>query len=124
MAGTSIRVDWEQIANDVVAGLRAVAGRDPYDRALSDLVGALSTRSETFCTRWAAHDVRKHHTGSKRVHHPLVGELTVTYEAMELSADAGLTMFVYAAEPARRPGRHSPSSQAARRQPTGRSSRA
>jgi len=56
-------VDWEQVATDAVAILRSEAGRDPYDRGLSDLVGELSTRSETFRTRWAAHNVRFHDTG-------------------------------------------------------------
>ena len=92
-------VEWERVANDVVASLRAEAGRDPYDRDLSDLVGELSTRSETFRTLWAAHDVHRHDTGVKRFHDPLVGELTVTYEALELAADPGLTMFVYTPEP-------------------------
>jgi transcriptional regulator with XRE-family HTH domain len=92
-------LDWEQVSNDVVAVLRAEAGRDPYDRGLSDLVGELSTQSETFRTRWAAHNVFRHDTGNKRFHHSLVGDLAVTYEAMELSADSGLTMFVYTAEP-------------------------
>jgi hypothetical protein len=63
-------VDWESVANDTVAILRAEAGRNPYDRGLSDLVGELSTRSEEFRTRWAAHNVRFHRTGVKRFHHP------------------------------------------------------
>ncbi len=94
--------DWERVANDVVAVLRAEAGRDPYDRDLSDLVGELSTRNETFRTLWAAHDVRRHDTGVKRFRHPVVGELSVTYEALELVADPGLTLFVYTAEPGSR----------------------
>jgi hypothetical protein len=57
--------DWERAANDTVAILRSEAGRDPYDRGLSDLVGELSTQSETFRTRWAAHNVRIHQTGVK-----------------------------------------------------------
>jgi transcriptional regulator with XRE-family HTH domain len=92
-------VEWEQVATDAVAILRSEAGRDPYDRGLSDLVGELSTRSETFRTRWAAHNVRFHDTGVKRFHHPLVGDLTLTFETMELSADAGLMLFAYTAEP-------------------------
>jgi hypothetical protein len=68
-------------------------------RANSDLIGELSTRSEVFRTLWAAHNVRAHDTGSKRFHHPIVGELNLTFEAMELVADPGLTMFVYTAEP-------------------------
>jgi transcriptional regulator with XRE-family HTH domain len=91
--------DWEDIARDVVAILRAEAGRDPYDRELSDLIGQLSTRSEEFRVRWAAHNVKLHQTGTKRLVHPLVGELTLTYEAMELAADPGQRLLVYTAEP-------------------------
>ena len=91
--------DWDRVAADVVAILRAEAGRDPYDRDLSDLVGELSTRSELFGTLWAAHDVRTHDTGTKRIDHPLVGELNLSFEAMQLVADDGLTMFVYTTEP-------------------------
>src|SRR5439155_2618232 len=61
-------IDWERAADDAVAQLRTEAGRDPYDRALSDLVGELSTRSPQFRTRWAAHDVRLHQTGLKHLH--------------------------------------------------------
>ncbi len=92
--------DWERIATDVVGILRAEAGRNPYDRALSDLVGELSTRSEEFRTRWAAHDVHFHRTGSKQLRHPVVGDLDLAYEAMELPSDPGLTVLVYTAEPA------------------------
>jgi transcriptional regulator with XRE-family HTH domain len=95
----SFYLDWQSIAKDMVAVLHEAAGRDPYDRELSDLVGELSTRSETFRTLWAAQHVRRHDTGVKAVHHPLVGEVTFTYESMELAADPGLTMFVYTAEP-------------------------
>jgi transcriptional regulator with XRE-family HTH domain len=99
---TTFYADWDRVAHDIVATLRAEAGRDPYDRELSDLVGELSTRSELFRTLWAAHNVHRHDTGSKRFHHPLVGELTVNFESMELVADPGLTMFVYTAEPGSR----------------------
>ena len=91
--------DWERTADDAVATLRSTAGRNPYDKRLTDLVGELSTRSEEFRRRWAAHDVRFHRTGLKRLHHPVVGELDLTYEALELPADPGLLMFVYGAEP-------------------------
>jgi transcriptional regulator with XRE-family HTH domain len=91
--------DWEKAANDTVRILRAAAGRDPYDRALSDLVGELSTRSDQFRVRWAKHDVKFHHTGVKHIHHPLVGELTLGFESLEVCADSGQTLLVYAAEP-------------------------
>jgi len=91
-------LDWDQVASDSVAILRSEAGRDPHDRALMDLVGELSTQSELFRTRWAAHNVRHHDTGSKRFHHPVVGDLTLTYENMTLVGDSGLTLFAYTAE--------------------------
>ena len=91
--------DWEKVAHDVVAALRGEAGRNPYDRALSDLIGLLSTRSDEFRVRWASHDVRFHRSGTKRFQHPLVGNLTLTYESLELPADPGLTIVTYSAEP-------------------------
>jgi transcriptional regulator with XRE-family HTH domain len=91
-------LDWERVANDAVAILRSEAGRSPNDRDLWDLVGELSTQSELFRTLWAAHDVRNHDTGSKRFHHPVVGDLTLSYETMTLAADSALTMFAYTAE--------------------------
>jgi transcriptional regulator with XRE-family HTH domain len=94
--------DWEKAAKDLVAALRSMAGRNPYDRGLTDLVGELSTRSETFRTWWAAHNVRYHQTGTKRLHHPVVGELELNYEVMELTADTGLRLAVFTAEPGSR----------------------
>jgi MmyB-like transcription regulator ligand binding domain len=91
--------DWADAADTTVALLRTEAGRDPYNRALTDLVGELATRSDAFRTRWAAHDVRLHHTGVKRFRHPLVGDLSVGFNATELPADLGLTLTVYTAEP-------------------------
>lgn len=91
--------DWDTIAHDTVAILRAEAGRNPYDRALTDLIGELSTRSVPFRTRWAAHNVRFHRSGIKRFHHPAVGDLELNYEAMELPADPGLRILTYSAEP-------------------------
>jgi transcriptional regulator with XRE-family HTH domain len=96
---TTFFVDWEQVADDAVAILRSEAGRNPHDRDLSDLVGELSMQSEEFRVRWAKHDVRYHDTGIKRVYHPIVGHLELTYETMMLAADAELTMFAFTAEP-------------------------
>jgi transcriptional regulator with XRE-family HTH domain len=90
--------DWQRVSSDLVAHLRSEAGRNPYDRGISDLVGELSTRSDEFRVRWAAHNVRFHQTGTKRIHHPVVGALSLRYEAMDLAADAGLTLSVYTAD--------------------------
>lgn len=91
--------DWDKSAHDVVAILRGEAGRNPYDKGLSDLVGELSTRSDEFRVRWAAHNVRLHRTGTKRLHHRVVGTLDLQFEALELAADPGLLLHVYSALP-------------------------
>jgi transcriptional regulator with XRE-family HTH domain len=90
---------WERAASDTVAVLRAEAGRKPYDRGLSDLVGQLSTRSDEFRVLWAAHDVGFHRAATKQMHHPLVGDLTLALEMLELPADPGLSVLTYSAEP-------------------------
>jgi hypothetical protein len=98
-AAPAFYVGWERQAQDVVAVLRAEAGRSPHDRALSNLVGELSTRSEHFRTWWAVHNVRFHRSGVKRFHHPVVGDLTLAFEALDLAADEGLRVSAYTAEP-------------------------
>jgi transcriptional regulator with XRE-family HTH domain len=97
---------WDVVARDCVAALRIEAGRNPYDRGLTDLVGELSTRSEEFRTWWAAHNVKFHTTSTKTLRHPAVGELELTGEALTLPADHGLTIITYTVEP------HSASEQA------------
>jgi transcriptional regulator with XRE-family HTH domain len=92
-------LEWDRVADDTVAMLRTEAGRDPHDRNLTDLIGELSTGSDAFRTRWAAHNVRAHQTGAKRYHHPIVGDLTLTYEVLELAADPGLNLLALSAEP-------------------------
>ena len=98
-AATDFYPEWDLVASELVAHLRSEAGRNPYDRQLSDLVGELSTRSDEFRVRWAAHNVRFHRTGAKRIHHPIVGELDLSYETMDLSADDGLSAAIFTAEP-------------------------
>lgn len=94
--------DWAKIADQTVATLRAEAGRNPFDRDLTDLVGELATRSDEFRTRWATHNVRLHTTGTKRIHHPLVGDLDLPFETIPLPADPGQNLLIYTPEPTSR----------------------
>ncbi len=91
--------EWDTVANDTVAILRAEAGRDPHDRHLSDLVGQLSTRSDEFRLRWAAHNVRIHSTGVKLFHHPVVGDLDLPYESLPLEPGSSTALVGYTPEP-------------------------
>ncbi|GAA1329931.1 helix-turn-helix transcriptional regulator [Streptomyces sanglieri] len=77
-------VDWDADTAATVALLRAEAGREPHDRALRELIGELSTLSVGFRTMWAAHDVRILHVGIKRLQHPAVGPLELTYQSLDL----------------------------------------
>ncbi|KRD20153.1 helix-turn-helix domain-containing protein [Streptomyces sp. Root264] len=91
--------DWDQVAGDCVAMLRAEAGRDLYDRRLTDLIGELSTRSAEFRHRWAAHNVRMHTTGVKLLHHPVVGDLDLPFETFPVGGDPSQFLLTYTAEP-------------------------
>ena len=96
---TSFFRAWDTVANDTVATLRAEVGRDPYDRQLSDLIGELSTRSDEFRVRWAAHNVRIHATGIKLLNHPVVGDLDLPFVSFPLASDPSQSLLTYTAEP-------------------------
>ncbi len=91
--------DWESFADVTVAILRTEAARDPHNKDLHDLIGEMGTRSDDFRTRWAAHNVRHHGTGFKTFNHPVVGEMRLAYEGMEMESEPGLSITVYTAEP-------------------------
>ncbi|GAB3259030.1 helix-turn-helix transcriptional regulator [Kineosporia babensis] len=90
-------VDYDQVADDAAAMLRLEAGRNPHDPSLIELIGELSTRSELFRQRWASQDVRFHRSGRKRLRHPVVGQLDLDFEAMDLPSEPGLRLNIYTA---------------------------
>ena len=92
-------VNWDRAADDTVGILRTLAGRNPHDKALHDLVGELSTRSEDFRSRWARHNVHQHLGGNKQINHPVVGRLELMYDTLPIAQAPGLTMIVYTAVP-------------------------
>lgn len=98
-AATGLYADWDAFADANVALLRIEVGRNPVDTALSELVAELSTMSESFRVRWAAHAVRLHTRGSTRFHHPVVGELDLAFDTLELPDHPGLTLKAYTAAP-------------------------
>ncbi|MFC9506178.1 helix-turn-helix transcriptional regulator [Streptomyces sp. NPDC057002] len=109
--------DWDRIAHDAVGSLRAEAARTPGNTDLADLIDELASRSTEFSTRWDAHDVEYYRSGQQHFHHPTVGELDLDYDALEIPADAGLTIVTYTLAPAaphasafHRLQRHSPTS--------------
>jgi hypothetical protein len=95
--------DWETNAREAVSAMRLLAGQDPSDRALMALVGELATRSPQFRTWWGGHTVRIHSTGTKNIHHPVVGDMTIGYEVLVLASTPGLSLMTYLTEPATPP---------------------
>ncbi|MBQ1079933.1 helix-turn-helix domain-containing protein [Nocardiopsis sp. B62] len=98
-AAPALYTDWERVAADSVAMLRLYAGRHPQDPQLTELVGELSLRSDAFRRLWADHDVVAHSTGTKRLHHPLVGDLTLGYESLDVEGDPEQVLVIYTPEP-------------------------
>lgn len=98
-ATRELYVDWETIARENVAMLRLDAGRNPDDQELSALIGELTIKSPEFAGWWSRHEVMRRSHGSKRYHHPVVGPLTISYEALPIPDDPDQTLFVYSAEP-------------------------
>jgi hypothetical protein len=99
-AARTLYVDWEEVAGQCVAALRLYAGRHPDDPQLTELIGELSVHSDTFRRMWADHDVRAHTTGTKRLHHPLVGDLTLDFVVLAVEGDPEQTLVIYTPEPA------------------------
>lgn len=93
-----LHTDWEMNARVSVGVLREAAGRYPHDKRLHALIGELSVASPEFRSWWAEHDVEVRCRGPKRFHHPVVGELTMQVEALQLH-DGERWIYAYAAEP-------------------------
>ncbi|GIG69408.1 helix-turn-helix transcriptional regulator [Phytomonospora endophytica] len=90
---------WDEEARVAIASLRMVAGENPEDRALAELIGELSMKSGEFTSLWARHPVRTCTFGVKLLHHPLVGELELNFENMVLPDDSGQRVLMYSAAP-------------------------
>jgi transcriptional regulator with XRE-family HTH domain len=92
-------VDWEQQARNAVESLRFDAGNAPDDPEAQKLVGELSLASAEFRQWWSEHHVHQRTFGAKRLHHPVVGDLTVDFEALTFPGDAEQTLYVYSTAP-------------------------
>ncbi len=92
-------IEWDTAAANLVANLRRQLGTDPLNRDLQQLIDDLNRHSAEFRELWQSHDVRTHDAGIKSIHHPVVGDLHLTFETMPLPADPGQNLIIYGAEP-------------------------
>lgn len=91
--------EWDKYAAEMVASLRLEAGRHPDDPRLTELVGELTIKSPEFRRWWADHNVREKAHGVKLYHHPVVGDMTLSYENVTFPGDADQAMCIYTVEP-------------------------
>lgn len=90
--------DWDIVAADTVATLHHESGRYPGDPVLANLVGELSVASPAFAELWAHHDVQLKPHGPIRIHHPVVGDLSLNYEFLQAGDGAELIVTYTAAD--------------------------
>ncbi|MFI5935374.1 helix-turn-helix domain-containing protein [Actinoplanes sp. NPDC051494] len=98
-AARDLYADWPKVAAETVAVLRLDAGRHPGDETLSALVDELATKCPEFRTWWADHQVLVRTSGAQSYRHPVVGDLTIDFQALQLPEDPEQTLFVYTAKP-------------------------
>lgn len=92
--------DWDAKARAVVGNLRLTAGAHPDDPALAALIGRLTMASHAFTTLWSDHRVQPCATARYRLHHPQVGQLTVTQQTLRSIEHPDQTLVTCTAPPA------------------------
>lgn len=101
-AERDLRRDWEEVTEEGVANLRALAGPDVDDPRLVELVGELSVRSDRFRRLWGRHDVQPKRGRVSRLTHPQVGEIDLQGNKLAIGGSDGLILVVFHAEPGSR----------------------
>jgi transcriptional regulator with XRE-family HTH domain len=91
--------DWAKVASETVGLLRLASGRSPGDTRLAALIEDLASEHETFRRMWADHDVASMTSGTRRFRHPVVGDLTLSFEALAVPDDASQMLVIYSALP-------------------------
>ena len=98
-AARTLYLDWDIVARDVAAMLRHDARSHPNDRALNELIGELTVKSDEFRAWWSQHRVWECTFGVKRFMHPIVGRVDVDYETFPVPGEPGQQLFVYSTQP-------------------------
>jgi transcriptional regulator with XRE-family HTH domain len=91
--------DWQDKARTTVGGLRMHAGAYPHDAQLAALIGDLSVKSTEFRQLWAGHQLWERPHGASHFHHPVVGDLSLAYEALAVPDAPDQVLVTYTAEP-------------------------
>ncbi|MFH8496762.1 helix-turn-helix domain-containing protein [Streptomyces coeruleorubidus] len=90
--------DWEEVTRLAIAHLRMESARYPGEPRLTALVETLSARYAQFRQWWAEHDVAMRDKGTKKLRHPVVGELTLDWNTLTCGTDPEQHIIVWNAE--------------------------
>ncbi|MFM9700904.1 helix-turn-helix transcriptional regulator [Streptomyces europaeiscabiei] len=91
--------DWRTNARTCVAHLRLEAAKRPGDPGLATLVGELSVADTDFRQWWAGRQMTGLRMGTKRLRHPLVGDLTLDWDSLTFTADPAQKLVISTAAP-------------------------
>ncbi|WP_405467643.1 helix-turn-helix domain-containing protein [Streptomyces canus] len=98
----TLYADWNSVARTTVGMLRKEAAAYPQDARLATLVGELSVRDDDFRTWWGSHQVTAGTVGTKTLHHPVAGDLTLDWDTLTAGTDPDQRLIVWTAEPGSR----------------------
>jgi transcriptional regulator with XRE-family HTH domain len=87
--------DWEGVARFVVAAFRTDVLRAGATESVRALVEELSRQSPQFAAMWSDNDFRSYGEGSKQLHHPVAGPLSMEYSSFIVDGRPDLSMIVY-----------------------------
>jgi len=88
-------LDWEGIAQRMLAQFRVDAGRRPGDTDLQCLVETLLKESPEFRAWWPLHDVQGRRDGLKELNHPLAGLLSLEHSVFRVNDAAHMQLIIY-----------------------------
>jgi transcriptional regulator with XRE-family HTH domain len=90
-----VLVDREEVARGVLARLRAATARHPDDARVAAVVETVCRESAEAAAWWARQDVRDDRSGTKRIRHPQLGEVTLAHTVLHPAERPDLTLVVY-----------------------------
>ncbi len=96
-AARSVLVDWERATLDQLARFRAAANKHPDDPSYAALIERMRNASHDFRTSWPRHEVTPLASGTTRLRHPVLGEITFAHVVLTLADDPECTLVTFVA---------------------------
>jgi len=88
-------VDWEEVAQRMLAQFRTDAAQHPNDLALRQLIDLLSQESVEFGRWWPRHDIQGRRSGRKELEHPVAGRIALDHSVFRVNDAPHLRLVIY-----------------------------